>query len=356
MKQQFSSERLSKQKSLMKYIREQLTLSDYRKLIYDISAIGRDSLDEIDVKRRDLSEELKRENPSYFQRDNASSATHAERFHGLESQKLRGLMTQLRGVAEKLATTALHHFGEEERERGERRRDEVIGSLEIKLSDSQVDDETCHGVIGLLSGALQGVSTEGTEEGQDEGGDDEEGGGNRTLPMSRGDKILAQELGISNSEAKFSAASMLAKSFLKIQSSYLDRLLLMNLKNNSLTDISCKLLCTVVEKSPSLRMLDIRGNMISSNGTVLHPSSLPLLLSLSPLSLSLLLSLSLSGLDLMWRQERRCCLMPLVGTPLCCTSLRDRTVSWWRVTERSWAPLRGTNESPSPHVSYRSPE
>jgi hypothetical protein len=261
MKRQFSSERLSKQKNIMKYIREQLQLSDYRKLIYDISALGRDSLDEIDVNRKDLTEELRRENPSYYQMTNA---THAERYQGLESQKLRGLMTQLRGVAEKLATTALHHFGEEKGAK----RDEVVGSLDIKLYDSQVDDETCHGIIGLLSGALQGTASGVDEtEDKDHEEDDEAGGGGAQSSLSRGDKVLASELGITNSEDKFSTASMLAKSFLKIQSNYLDRLLLINLKDNSLTDISCKILCTVVEKSTTLRMLDIRGNLISSNGS-----------------------------------------------------------------------------------------
>lgn len=238
----------------MKYIREQLQLSDYKKLIYDISALGRDSLDEIDVQRRDLTDELKRENPSYYQMVNA---THAEKYHGLESQKLRGLMVQLRSVAEKLSTTALHHFGDDRR--GER--DEIVGSIEIKLYDSQIDDETCHGVVGLLSGALSSTSGEGQE-----GEHDENGNGDIMQSISRGDKVLANELGISNSVEMLSTASILAKSFLKIQSNYIDRLLLINLKDNCLTDISCKVLCSVVEKSSSLRMLDVRGNLISSNG------------------------------------------------------------------------------------------
>jgi hypothetical protein len=276
MKRQYSEERLSKQKAIMKFIREQLRLSDYRKLIYDISARGRDSLDELEVQRRDLSEELRKENPSYQGTLGGGRGTYVERYQGLESQKMRGVVSQLRGVAERLATTALHRFGDSQ---GEGQRDEVIGSLDLKLSDFQIDDEACHGIIALLSGAL-GTAVTGTgggdrdqedsqqqqQEKEKEEEEQEEGSHSHGV-LSRGEKVLARELGISNSSEMHSTASLLAKSFLKIQSNYLDRLLLMNLRGNSLTDISCKILCSLVEKSTSLRMLDLRGNLITANGS-----------------------------------------------------------------------------------------
>lgn len=46
----------------------------------------------------------------------------------------------------------------------------------------------------------------------------------------------------------------------------MDRILLLNLKDNMLSDLSCKVLGALVEKSKSLRMLDLRGNFISATG------------------------------------------------------------------------------------------
>jgi len=40
----------------------------------------------------------------------------------------------------------------------------------------------------------------------------------------------------------------------------------LNLKDNCLTDLSAKLLASLVEKSNDLRMLDLRGNHISHKG------------------------------------------------------------------------------------------
>jgi len=48
---------------------------------------------------------------------------------------------------------------------------------------------------------------------------------------------------------------------------YPDRLLLLNLRGNQLTDLSCKLLSSLVSKSTNLRMLDMRENYISTSGT-----------------------------------------------------------------------------------------
>ena len=47
MQRLFTLERISKQKNVMKYVREQMRLSDLRKVMDDISRIGRDNLDEL---------------------------------------------------------------------------------------------------------------------------------------------------------------------------------------------------------------------------------------------------------------------------------------------------------------------
>jgi hypothetical protein len=57
--------------------------------------------------------------------------------------------------------------------------------------------------------------------------------------------------------------------FKQLTSNYLDRIILLNLKGNYLSDLSCKIVSSIVETSPALRMLDLRSNFISSNGAKL---------------------------------------------------------------------------------------
>mmetsp|Transcript_15378 Transcript_15378/g.28948 ORF Transcript_15378/g.28948 Transcript_15378/m.28948 type:complete len:481 (-) Transcript_15378:138-1580(-) len=78
--------------------------------------------------------------------------------------------------------------------------------------------------------------------------------------------MMGAGLGVDMSGVRLSAATQIAKTFLTVQSNYSDRILLLNLKDNLLSDISCKILSGLVEKTKSLRMLDLRGNMISPVG------------------------------------------------------------------------------------------
>ena len=94
-----------------------------------------------------------------------------------------------------------------------------VGALEIRVPESTVDDETLHGIFSLLSGSI----------------------------------IEKQE----NETRKLENDGF---------TPYLDRLLLLNLRDNCLTDLSCNVLVPLLEKSSNLRMLDLRGNKISSSG------------------------------------------------------------------------------------------
>ena len=242
MQHMYSLERISKQKNLMKFIREQLRLSDFRRVIDKISKVGRDSLDEIDMQRREL---LAASQPSV----NQSLP---------DNNRIRALMMQLMQVAEQLSATSLYNGQDDSATNND---DVPVGSLELRIPDSQVDDETLHGVVGLLVGAL------GPTNGQyDEEQVRPREGAGRGDAFKQSDMAMGDGLGLDLSGARLSAATQIAKTFMTVQSNYSDRILLLNLKDNLLSDISCKILSGLVEKTKSLRMLDLRGNMISPVG------------------------------------------------------------------------------------------
>lgn len=244
MQHMYSLERISKQKTMMKYVREQLRISDFRKVIDKVSKAGRDSLDEIELQRKEL---LAASQPSVSQ-------------HLPDNNRIRSLMVQLVQVAEQLSATSLYNGQDDTATNND---DVPVGSLEIRLPDSQVDDETLHGVVGLLVGAL------GPSGGAAGDLDAEPPPGQRVGKedaFQQGDLALGGGLGLGLTGARLSAATQIAKTFLTVQSNYSDRILLLNLKDNVLTDISCKILSGLVEKTRSLRMLDLRGNMISPVG------------------------------------------------------------------------------------------
>jgi hypothetical protein len=244
MQHMYALERISKQKNLMKFIREQLRLSDFRRVIDKVSKAGRDSLDEIEMQRKEL---LAASQPSV----NQSLP---------DNNRIRALMVQLMQVAEQLSATALFNGQDDSATNND---DVPVGSLELRVPDSQVDDETLHGVVGLLCGAL----------GPSGGHDDTAAaavhpsdGLGRTDAFRQSDLAMGEGLGVDLTGARLSAATQIAKTFMTVQSNYADRILLLNLKDNLLSDISCKILSGLVEKTKSLRMLDLRGNMISPVG------------------------------------------------------------------------------------------
>jgi hypothetical protein len=137
MKEMFSLERVSKQKSVMKYIREQMRISDLRKVIGEISTRAQESLDELDVRRRDIQ--------------NSFVPTAGAQIP--DNRYMKDLLKQLVGIAEQLAVSTKLH-SDENVNSTESDVSKPVGALEIRLPESQVDDETLHGVIGLLCGAL----------------------------------------------------------------------------------------------------------------------------------------------------------------------------------------------------------
>jgi hypothetical protein len=133
-----------------------------------------------------------------------------------------------------------------------------VGSLEIRLPECELDDETFFGAMGLLSGGIEDASAMRTLKPLQLGGsgDDLDGGGERPIdpdnPMERtGTMMMNRDL---------------AREVQEISRDYQSRIITMNLRGNLLTDISCKTLSSLVERSGVLRFVDLRDNAIGEKG------------------------------------------------------------------------------------------
>jgi len=125
-----------------------------------------------------------------------------------------------------------------------------VGSLEIRLPETQIDDETLHGIFSLLHGELPAKF--------------EQNSGHQNVILYSINIIVL--ILIYNSESQPHApVYRLSSSF----TPYIDRIIALNLRNNNITDLSCQPLSQVVEQSFSLRSLDLRGNHISNKGSAI---------------------------------------------------------------------------------------
>jgi hypothetical protein len=123
-----SKERLSKQKSVMRYIREQLRISDIRKIFQEVGKNSAEHLEDLGNCERGGIMGL---------RDQAMRDTFAQVLRALtDLTLLANGGADGAGDASSLTSSA------------------AVGSLEIRLADCQIDDETLHGVVGLLCGVL----------------------------------------------------------------------------------------------------------------------------------------------------------------------------------------------------------
>lgn len=127
MKNVLHREKLAKQKLSMKYVREQMRLSDLKLVIHDISRRTRQTIDEMEERKSALNEVL------------------------TDDRKTRDLIAQVVVVTDELVATASSAVAEKSEDRTV---DAQIGALELRLPGSQVDDETMHGIVGLICGAL----------------------------------------------------------------------------------------------------------------------------------------------------------------------------------------------------------
>lgn len=221
IRDRFVKERFAKQKMIMKYIREQMKHSDMRVVIDQVVKKARDQLDEIEA------------TPDYGGWQ--ASAVNAT----------KDLFIQLVQVADQLALAGASSGTNTG----------PVGGLEIRLPQSLVDDETLNGVISLICGvfSFENYSSSGVNAGDFHG--EEAVTNNKEID----DAVIT--------ESSLTVARVFHNP--KLTENYISRILLLNLRNNQLTDLSAKLLASFVEKSSELRMLDIRENYITEAGAKL---------------------------------------------------------------------------------------
>jgi predicted nucleic acid-binding Zn-ribbon protein len=203
MKDRVVNERISKQKTVMKYLREQMRQSDFRIAIHDITSTAKNELNDLEESTGGVA--------------------------GRETGMSREILRQLVGVSSELTTIGLSSGTASG----------PPGAMELRMPDTLLDDETVHGMVELLKGNVA----------KDEGMD--------TLDMSRALPEKGPEI---------APTMTLKKTLLTASGNYLNRVLLLNLRGNQITDLTCKLLAGLVENSQSLRMVDLRSNLISPKG------------------------------------------------------------------------------------------
>ncbi len=221
IRDRFVKERFAKQKMIMKYIREQMKHSDMRVVIDQVVKKARDQLEEIEA------------TPDYGGwQATAVNAT-------------KDLLVQLVQIADQLALAGASSGTSTG----------PVGGLEIRLPQSLVDDETLNGVLSLICGvfSFENSSSSGANASDFHG--DEAVTNNKEID----DAVIT--------EASLTVAKVFHNP--KLTENYISRILLLNLRNNQLTDLSAKLLASFVEKSSELRMLDIRENYITEVGAKL---------------------------------------------------------------------------------------
>ena len=199
MKDRVVNERISKQKTVMKYLREQMRQSDFRVAIHEITTSAQDQLNDLEETTGGI----------------ASRETGISREILRQLLHVSGELTSL-GLSSGTVTAS-------------------PGAMELRMPDCLLDDETMHGMIELLKGNVTK-----TESGH---GDEK----------ARADEGNAPKV-------------TLDKTLLSLNGNYTSRILLLNLRGNQMTDLSCKLIAAMVETSTSLRMVDLRSNLISPKG------------------------------------------------------------------------------------------
>jgi len=209
----YSLERTAKQKNALKYVREQMRLSDMRILMQDLY-----------TKANDLKEEMELSGLAF-----------------LDANK--GIISMLHETDQVCRELSLSSASSGTSTGG-------TGALEIRLPDSEMDDETLYSLVTLLAGNLEEAKEiDATSQ-----------------IHNVEEKDPAVNLLSTGSGLTMMNSRVLSKAIRAISKDYLSRVVMINLKGNSLTDISCQTLGRLLEKSPQLRMLDLRENKISDAG------------------------------------------------------------------------------------------
>lgn len=268
-------ERVAKQKNILKFIRENMKLSDLQITLDSICKKGQDKLEELRLEA-ELSagtklQASKSSMSSLAGRGSGSGWSHNGGDNGrgdggggldiASSNMLSDFLEQLMGIAQELMSSSILNSsaGGQPEDAAKSTKINPPGSMEIRLPESAIDDETLHSIIGLLCGVLMSSGGADGGVGSGDGEEDAQDAAYNRVASENGQ-------GGTNSFMNANSTSRLSRTILATSCDYTNRILLLNLRDNMLTDLSCQLLGSFVEKSTELRMLDLRGNMISVTG------------------------------------------------------------------------------------------
>jgi hypothetical protein len=142
-----------------------------------------------------------------------------------------------------------------------------IGGIELKYPHSEIDDETLYSIINTLKEPLPRLNINENNNGINDNNDNDNKSLSHTIHHSNNtsqsttDNRNSDNSNLENRNSDNPNVDNRIKDNL-----YINLIILLNLKDNRLTDMSCKLIGTLIEMSSSLRMVDLRDNFISNIG------------------------------------------------------------------------------------------
>ena len=163
IKTKYTAERLAKQLTIMKYVREQMRHSDVCVVIEDISRRAREHM-----RLLNMNAELTAQTAANTKAAAAAtsvgtastggeSAATAAAAAAATIDRMKTMLSHFIGVSNELRTAAAPSSGKPAAGKGDV--DVPVGAMELRLQDSEVDDETLNGILGLLySGTANATS------------------------------------------------------------------------------------------------------------------------------------------------------------------------------------------------------
>jgi hypothetical protein len=237
MQARLSQERIGKQKCVLKYVRSLLKHSEAMRQIGDVANLTDERFEKEKGTHEDFRDMNDKSEPPLSQRGHnifsevSRTLDHVIGSHGVDTitGPLDDEMKESNGntskeerklvVADLVDSAAV----DIDIEVALARRRQGSGKFELLLPESQIDDETVHGMMHLLRGSYGNFKS----------------GDRQSVRGPRG--------GIN-------------------RYAYFDQIITLDLRGNLLTDLSSKLLIELVESSESLRLLNVRENCLSMAG------------------------------------------------------------------------------------------
>jgi hypothetical protein len=155
----YTAERLAKQLSIMKYVREQMRHSDVCVVIDDISRRAKEHMRLLNMNIELTASTAATSNaPSNTETTSTGGGSGAATAAAAATvNRMKTMLSHFIGVSDELRTATAPSSGKPASGRGDV--DVPVGAMELRLQDSEVDDETLNGIMGLLySGTANATS------------------------------------------------------------------------------------------------------------------------------------------------------------------------------------------------------